>query len=264
MRVTNRCSENLYIEHNLPPSLSPNNIKLNPGQSCDLNIPDAGLPSTRFWAKRFCNESGFDCAIGQSEEPCPESGCAPPLDTKMEATWAPISCADTDGTAACVSWADVSLVDGYSLPATVKFTGGQPHPDIDASRLDLSRCPAAEDLSMGNMYPAYRQVDLRILDPNSPARILGCMSPCKALNYGRPYGYSLSEQTEPAVHHCCPTPPLSPAQCSDASNPHGVVHTQYVRAVKAMAPGLYSYAYDDVAGLVTVSAQTRVELVYCP
>ena len=55
-----------------------------------VDVPKQGLASARFWAKWGCDESGDNCAIGQSGGPgqsCGAHGCAPPIDSRFEATF---------------------------------------------------------------------------------------------------------------------------------------------------------------------------------
>lgn len=56
--------------------------------------------------------------------------------------------------------------------------------------------------------------------------------------------------------YCCPTPPISPAQCSAGP----IESTQFVKAIHAMCPSVYAYAYDDLGGLHTCDGNTSFEV----
>jgi len=92
LRFVNGCERDpLWIAgfaNGLP--LFDKDVKLEPGASHVVPIPDGGLASSRFWPKWSCDASGQACAIGQSGGPgeaCGTDGCAPPVDSKFEATF---------------------------------------------------------------------------------------------------------------------------------------------------------------------------------
>ncbi|HEY5955310.1 MAG TPA: thaumatin family protein, partial [Polyangiaceae bacterium] len=263
LRVTNHCSEPLWLEHSANIS-DPQSLRVAPSGCYDFAVPEARLESTRVWAKTGCDVNGSNCQIGQSVAPCPTGGCQPPIESKFEATFAdPSSCPTTNASANCLTWYNASQVDGYTLPFRIRPLGvGSDQPGCvqsDCAQLDLAQCPSQADLSEGT-YSDYRSVDLRIFAPNNPAKVIGCMSPCKKLNYPAPWGLGLSETSKPAVDFCCPTPPISSDQCS--SGP--VASSAYVTRMHQMCPSVYGYAYDDAAGLHTCPAQTKFEVVFCP
>lgn len=78
-----------------------------------FTIPDSGWAG-RFWPKIECDNTGQNCAVGQSVAPCPSAGCQPPADTKVEFFYPPINDPQNRNV-----WYDVSLVDGYSLPMEI-------------------------------------------------------------------------------------------------------------------------------------------------
>lgn len=109
-----RCSQSIWIS----PLTSDNGAaldggiqRLDNGGSFTYTIPDAGWKG-RFWPKMGCDESGQNCAVGQSIDPCGSQGCQPPAETKVEFFFAPNGSADQ-------SWYDISLVDGYTLPVEI-------------------------------------------------------------------------------------------------------------------------------------------------
>ena len=68
---------------------------------------------------------------------------------------------------------------------------------------------------------------LRLLDPNggNGGAPVGCYAPCAKLTYSQwGQGHDFTPDSKEARHYCCPTPPVSPNQCS--SGP--VVTTKYV------------------------------------
>jgi hypothetical protein len=103
----------------------------------------------------------------------------------------------------------------------------------------LDKCPQSEIKGIG---------DLRII---RNGQLVGCLSPCKKWNYPYPYGLGQPETVSPGLDMCCPTPPISPQQCS--SGP--VIQTNFVNQVRNNCPSAYSYAYDDQAGLVRLLHQ---------
>jgi hypothetical protein len=230
LRIVNRCGETIWI--------APIEVELAPGGFHDVDIPDEGLASQRYWPKVGCNAAGDDCAIGENYQP--------PIDSKFEATFAPIGSNDA-------TFYNLSLVDGYTLPFSVRPVGDGAGSGScvasDCTMLTVDACPSAEDLGDGTI------VDLRLDD-------LGCMSPCKAWNYPPPYGLGQPESEDPGLHLCCPAP-FTPEACRDAGDPLSVVHTDYVALVHARCPTAYSYSYDDAAGLHACPASTGFELVFC-
>ena len=122
LRIRNGCAADpLWIASTLGP------YKLAAGATHAYDIPDVGLAATRFWPKWGCNEAGQDCVVGQSGggqgENCPKAGCAPPVDSKFEATFGCMP--GTDNCAVNPSkpserlgetdWCDVSQVYGWTL-----------------------------------------------------------------------------------------------------------------------------------------------------
>ncbi len=284
-RIVNNCSYTIWIQQSNMPTGTAAVTQLAKGGYVDYNIPDIGLASTRFWPKTGCDANSQNCSLGQSSDPCPAAGCAPPIDSKFEATW---GCTNADPTQCAVnpsapaqklppitSW-DTSAVDGYSLPYKVTIVGGGGSTcinadcsscnTIDCTNLNLSGCPTDENLSQGqvDVHPEYNNEDLRVLDAASPDTALGCYSPCKKLNWPNNTGYNgegLSEQGDAAVMYCCPTPPIDPGACRAGP----VAATKYVAAIHSMCTGgVYAYSYDDVVGLHNCAGNTQFLMTFCP
>jgi hypothetical protein len=111
---TNRCSQDVWVSpltNAQGPVLQPGIVKLANGANFAYQIPDGGWGG-RFWPKTGCDGNGQNCEVGQSSDPCGPTGCDPPADTKVEFFFPTIS--DPNDV-----WYDVSLVDGYSLPASI-------------------------------------------------------------------------------------------------------------------------------------------------
>jgi len=245
-------------------------VKLGAGEEYAFTVPDAGLASTRFWPKWGCNEAGQMCAIGQSGGPgeaCAPEGCAPPVDSKFEATFGcklePSRCARNpsapDQPIGAVDWWDVSQVDGWTLPYKVEVSGDCPQSPsvIDCSTLALSQCPDKEDLG-----PAHGEQDLQLHALHNKTQVVGCYSPCGKLSFGQwGQGYGHAPQSEEARDFCCPTPPVQPEACS--SGP--VARALYTEAVHRLCPSVYAFAYDDGVGLAQCPAGVEYKVTfYCP
>jgi len=299
LRIINNCKSALWFEarygnQGAPlPGQSATSVQALPGSYVDYTIPDTGLSGTRFWAKYGCDNNGKNCKIGDQMQywpnppgGCPAGGCTPPVDSLFEATWGcrpGSSCNAQNPT----TWFDTSQVDGWTIPYKLTPVGDTSGCDcigsscgfkgVDASTLDVAKCPSGEDLSAGGSFSSVQtngktvplnSVDLRII---KDGEILGCMSPCKRLNWGFPFGLQQDESSGSALWMCCPTPTpqncnpangcVTPQQCR--SGP--IENTQFVAAVHNMAPGVYSYSYDDGVGLHACPAGvTKYTMEFCP
>jgi len=290
MRVTNQCAFPLWVEARcggqggpLPGQVN-TTTPLNAGTSVDYDIPAGGLVGSRFWGKYGCNPAGRECQIGDSVPyypggGCPTNGCTAPVDSLFEATWGCHPGATCVSGLTSLTWYDTSQVDGFTLPYKILVKGDTSGCDcagknctLDASHLDLARCPTTENLSVNNAYPTTPQgaslqsVDLRILSRDGSA-VIGCASPCKKLNWVM----NQNEGSMPTLFFCCPTP--NPSNCvesagcitADECRTGPIEQTQWVADIHSMAPGIYSYAYDDGVGLHTCpAASVQFEMVFCP
>jgi len=114
IKFRNTCEENIWIsplENDDEDPLEEGILSLAPQATGVYQIPDSGWGG-RFWPKMGCDSTGHNCEVGQSMEPCLPAGCDPPAETKVEFNFPAIG--DT-----LAVWYDVSLVDGYSLPAEI-------------------------------------------------------------------------------------------------------------------------------------------------
>lgn len=294
LRVVNGCNkEPIWVAHMAQNDNGPNgqNVRLEPGKHFDFSTPD-GLAGTRYWPKMRCDPEGNNCVIGESGGPgeiCnSESGCAPPVDTKFEASF------NANGE----DWVDISLVDGYTLPFKFEMRGGgcsagfgnrsdftlpgywgqycddttgkhyyvdhstgerfeDPPKIIDCSKLALDQCPRAENMG------TWSAADLNVIKPGDTGESVGCYSPCSKLifdHWGNTFGQGKPASDSKVAPYCCPTPPMSPQTCQAGP----VRHTQFVQNMHKMCPGVYGYAYDDGMGLLRCSPQTKyIVTFYC-
>lgn len=294
-RVVNGCDkEPIWVAHMAQRDNGPDgqNIRLQPGRHFDFATPD-GLAGTRYWPKMRCDPDGNNCAIGESGGPgetCDSaSGCAPPVDTKFEASF------NANGE----DWVDISLVDGYTLPFKFEMRGGgcsagfgnrsdftlpgywgqycddttgkhyyidhstgerfeDPPKIIDCSKLALDQCPTAENMG------TWSAANLNVVKPQGTGESVGCYSPCSKIifsQWGNTFGQGKSASDSEVAPYCCPTPPMSPQACRAGP----VRHTQFVQNMHKMCPGVYGYAYDDGMGLLRCSPATKyIVTFYCP
>jgi len=302
LRIINSCKKTLWFEARYGgagapiPGQSTTATQALPGSYVDYTVPSTGLSGSRFWAKYGCDTNGKNCLIGDQMQywpnppgGCPAKGCTPPVDSLFEATWGckpGASCNAGNPT----TWFDTSQVDGWTIPYKMTASGATNQCDctgtgcgfsgVDATNLLLSNCPTGEDLSVGGTYPSViaadgstvnlNSVDLRIIN-NATREVIGCMSPCKKLNWGAPYGLQQPETSGATMWMCCPTP--TPDSCSPnngcitsaACRAGPIENTKFVDAVHKNAPGVYSYSYDDGVGLHACPAGTVVyTMEFCP
>ena len=279
LRITNGCKkDSLWLANfAFQAPVFKQDIELPAGETHEFDIPAKGLAATRFWAKWGCNKAtGGDCVIGQSGGPgesCDAKlGCAPPVDSKFEATF---GCTLSD-TSQCatnpsspdpskpdplgpIDWWDVSQVDGWTLPYKVVVKGDCPAAPkvIDCSHLSLDSCPDKEDLGLKD-----GPTSLKLLGAQDSGTTVGCYSPCAKLTYQQwGQGYSFTPESKQAQDFCCPTPPITPEACSAGP----VSRTKFVEAVHELCPDVYAYAYDDGIGLAQCPAGTQYDVTfYCP
>jgi len=267
LTVLNRCEKQLWVaQHGFSAAAA---TPLAPGKSLTFSSPPEGLASTRVWAKLGCDDTGQNCAIGQSDAPCPPQGCAPPVDSKVEATWA-CTLADAGGCAVnpskpdsglgSTTWWNASAVDGYTLPFTVTAsTADAGCPAADCSALSLSLCPS--DLIPRCNGTATSASLLARASPDSG--VAGCFSPCMAIGYPTYGGEGCSPANGGGVQapFCCPTPPISPATCSAGP----AAQSGYVALIhSACNRTVYGYAYDDATGLRQCQGSTHLTVTFGP
>eukprot|EP01117_Protostelium_nocturnum_P014605 TRINITY_DN5571_c0_g1_i1.p1 TRINITY_DN5571_c0_g1~~TRINITY_DN5571_c0_g1_i1.p1 ORF type:complete len:405 (-),score=111.50 TRINITY_DN5571_c0_g1_i1:89-1303(-) len=285
--VINSCKDTLWIEGRQGgkgqpiPGFSGTVRRLDPGRRLSYGIPSTGLAATRFWAKWGCDSNGRNCAVGDQMQyypggGCPSGGCTPPIDSLFEATFG-CKPGSSCGSSKPTTWFDTSQVDGFTIPYTLTFSGDTSRcdcdtgrcgtPRINATRLDLNRCPRSENLSAGS-WPSVNGKNLNSVDLTfrNRGRLLGCFSPCQKMTHD----LGLPEGQKPTLYMCCPTP--NPSNCREdqgcilsgpcRSGP--ISRTQYVKEVHNMAPGIYTFSYDDGVGLHTCPATVKYIMEFCP
>jgi len=281
LRIVNGCEDGpMWIAHMAAGSTGPDlqDIKIEPGAHHDFQTPDS-LSATRYWPKMGCDETGGNCEVGDSGGPgescvrrAPGMGddyshCAPPMDTKFEASFGvngqPCNPSAPGGSemSGC-DYVDISLVDGFTLPVKLDIHGecnasstqGQRVEQIDCTSLTMDVCPYAEALSEA------LTVNLRVANPITQ-RVAGCYSPCmRLLDTKWTNQTGTTAENDAVTPYCCPTPPLSP----DACRAGPIVNTEFITTVHEKCPGAYGYAYDDSNGLLRcTSATTYVLTYYC-
>jgi len=180
----NRCGYDIWINpltNAQGPPLVPGIVRLNNYGRYTYQIPDAGWGG-RFWPKSGCDASGHNCEVGQSVDPCNIGGCDPPAETKVEFFFPPL------GDPGDV-WYDVSLVDGYSLPAEIIPSVQVGSCVTTDCHISLNDCPQNE-IEVG---------DLRLV---RNGRTIKCLAPCKKWNYPHPYGLGMDELIAPGKYFC--------------------------------------------------------------
>jgi hypothetical protein len=266
LKITNGCGNApIWIAQQAKYMPEQQNRMLLPGQSHDFATVD-GVASARYWPKMGCDAYGNNCQLGDSGGPgqgCSAGGsydtCAPPIDTKFEATFH----ARDAATGYEYDYVDVSFVDGFTLPfklTTSLQCSGLVGNVLDCSALSFDSCPDDELLSSAGLGPT----SLKAVNPNT-GRVAGCYSPCTKLtdpkwNNGVPQGQNVhSAGVSP---YCCPQPEQTPETCKAGP----VKDTQYVQNVHRFCPGpVYGYAYDDAVGTIKCDARTTYEMTfYCP
>eukprot|EP01065_Artemidia_motanka_P021307 TRINITY_DN2547_c0_g3_i1.p1 TRINITY_DN2547_c0_g3~~TRINITY_DN2547_c0_g3_i1.p1 ORF type:complete len:451 (+),score=108.88 TRINITY_DN2547_c0_g3_i1:74-1426(+) len=265
--------------------LDPQMVKLLPGETVAFDIPKEGLASTRFWPLARCASDGTTCQIGGSVgstnglPPCDAVGCAPPVDSKFEATWGcklsesecgHIPAETGGGTLKGDDYFDVSLVDGFTLPYKLEFDGGcEPQNRLgkrvhswSADQLNyMTMCPSSEDLD------GKSGLDLRVYHPGS-RKVVGCSSPCSRLTIPnwQKTPYQFPNAGDDAKMYCCPAGSLGPGQETPRRCEEGpVATTKFVESVHCYAPDVYAYSYDDGVGNFRCPPTTVYTMTFfCP
>jgi hypothetical protein len=296
LKIINGCSQPMWVQWLTAPTVTftggPNFQRLaGVGSFAEYSIPDKGLPAMRFWPGFGCDATGHNCRVGASGGPasmgftCPAGGCAPPIDSKFEASFGCIpgvptaSCAQNPSAPGTplgpLDWWNSSAVDGFTTPVKVQVRGncpvgpqptgpgGPPGGVIDCSGLRVAECPTNENLSTNGQFPNLSSVSLVATSPTT-GQVGGCYSPAGKLTFSQ---WANGFQTYPtndahAVMYACPTPPISPTQCSS-----GPANSTAYRNMIHSHCAMYAYPYDDGFGLATCPGATNLVYevtFYCP
>ncbi|MFA0812642.1 hypothetical protein [Microbulbifer epialgicus] len=167
------------------------------------------------------------------------------------------------------------MVDGFTTPMKVVVNGYCPEGpqldgpggpvggQIDCSTLRLSDCPTHENLSSDGQFPFLSSVSLVATNPSTGA-LGGCYSPSAKLTFSHwAGGFTTYNPAAPEAQlYTCPTPPISPEQCSsgpaDRTNYRNMIHSHCKT---------YTYPYDDGVGLSSCPGSTSLSYevtFYCP
>jgi len=257
--VKNLCSFTVWIEQlNVPNAKQV--VKLAKGASYTYDLPDNKLiDATRWWPKTGCDNNGNNCTQGQTMPPCPAQGCAPPIDSKFEATW----CAGSN----CQTYFDISMVDGFTLPVEIQPNApkntipGCTQAACPSLSTSASVCPTREDLSTNGKYPALRNQDLRMKDPKT-GKVIGCFSPCGKLTYAKAFGgFNYQPQDPQAAYYCCKGVADTKGTCSKGP----IQSMNYVKLIDSACKNeVYGWAYDDAHGTHTCTGPTTINFMICP
>ncbi|XP_019705533.1 thaumatin-like protein 1b isoform X1 [Elaeis guineensis] len=195
------------------PSLAQTGFELQPGQSTSLAAPPAW--SGRFWARTNCSTNPVtgkyscttaDCSTGKVS--CDGSGATPPA-TLIEITL---------GTNGGKDFYDISLVDGFNVPASMAPMGGKGDCKVTSCPTDVNEvCPE----------------ELRVAEGDGTG-VVACKSACEA--FGDP-------------RYCCTGTYGGPNTCKP---------TNYSKVFKGACPLAYSYAYDDATSTFTCAGASYV------
>lgn len=288
LRITNGCEDEvLWVGHveshrsSSPRSAEPlageQNHRLAPLESWDVEIPREGLRSTRFWSKWRCVLHGDACGVGDSgggDQLCDDAaGCAPAIDSKIEATFGvegeACRAKAADPEFSGCDFVDVGVQDGFTVPFQFNIKGdckgqfahdvNRIHKVVNCKDLTMDLCPNSEDLGLG-----AHDVSLEVINPTWGS-IAGCHSPCSKLSFR---DWNASSILKTRMHHqeqnhqraapyCCP----NKAACEKV-----VPETLYAKALREMCPGVNAYPYDQTGTAIgTCPSGTKYEMTfYCP
>jgi Thaumatin family len=297
LKVINGCGQPIWMQYlngNGGGTLNaPNRYELATLNSfIEYDIPDIGIAGVRFWPGMGCDANGQNCTIGASGGPasmgftCPAAGCGPPVDSKFEAS---LGCMSNIPAASCqpnpsapgttlgtLDWWNTSAVDGYTLPFQVKAIGncpigsqsngpgGPPGLMTSCANIRFADCPANENLSSNGQFPDLSSVNLKLTNPGNGAQA-GCFSPAGKMTFSQwNAGFATYPPSDAhAEWYACPTPPITPAQCS--AGPAST--TAYRNVIHSKCTNTYAYAYDDTFGLATCPAAANMTYevtFFCP
>ena len=274
LKVVNGCHQKIWITHlaNVGIGPGPQNYGIEPGGSLTFDETETdGLAGSRYWPKMGCDANGDNCALGGSGGPgqgCTKktpdySSCAPPIDTKFEATWGRKGqpCNPATNTMTGCDFIDVSLVDGFTLPFKLEILAGTctgRESDVhvvDCSSLSVSQCPTDDNLGHG-------PVNMQATSPKIQKPV-GCYAPCLKMidtKWNNFQAKGKSRDDADVTKYCCTTPPETSQSCNAGPLPS----TKYVQTVHQHCPGVYAFAYDDGQGLMRCSYGQYQLTFMCP
>ncbi|CAJ0892275.1 hypothetical protein AMST5_04207 [freshwater sediment metagenome] len=269
LQVVNKCTKTVWVQQQNMPAPNPQIVELNPnGGSYSYSVPVAGVQATRFWPKMGCDSKGNNCAIGQSSPPCNKNGCTPPIDSKLEVSFANPNLSGLPGQ----TFYNLSQVDGVTLPYNVTVSGGETSNCTNAGCPRLpNTCISNEDLTTNGKFPALADQDLTARDRSGS--VVGCFSASSKLTFDKAYGaynypandakvgFYTCESVKPANQN--PLPPYdSGAVLGCRAGP--APNTKWTKMIHSDCDGVYAYSYDDVVGTHSCVGETHLVLTFCP
>lgn len=274
LQVVNGCHQKIWLTHlaNVGVGPGPQNAVIEPGGTLTFDETETdGLAGSRYWPKMGCDAQGNNCVLGGSGGPnqgctlkTPDySSCAPPIDTKFEATWGRQGepCDPATNKMSGCDFVDVSLVDGFTLPFKLEVLSGtctgrvSDVKVVDCSSLSVSQCPTDDNLGAG-------PINMQAFSPKI-GKPVGCYAPClkKIDTKWNNFGAKGKSRNDPDVtKYCCTTPPETSQTCNAGPLPQ----TKYVQTVHQHCPGVYAFAYDDGQGLMRCSYGQYKLTFMCP
>ncbi|XP_003574984.1 pathogenesis-related protein 5 [Brachypodium distachyon] len=211
--IINQCKTTVWPAATPGDSFGGGGFALKPGQSAVFTAPPKW--SGRIWGRTDCS---FDATSGTGK--CGTGACGDTLKCGASGD-PPASLAEF--TLASPDFYDVSLVDGFNLPITVRPVNG--------------RAP-------GNCSAAGCDGDLRETCPDELAvkgaggKTIACRSACDVFN---------------TDEYCCRGQFGNPSTCPP---------TKYSKKFKEACPTAYSYAYDDPSSLFSCSGSDYI-VTFC-
>ncbi|ORX90857.1 Osmotin, thaumatin-like protein, partial [Basidiobolus meristosporus CBS 931.73] len=214
----NKCSHNVWLA-------SSSTWANSPLPSDGGLIPSGGsytLAVMRGWQGRFWGRTECNWGAGQT---CATGDCGSGMKyCNALSGQTPASLAEFkfDGWSD-LDYYDVSLVDGYNLPVTIR-----PHTSSSSNNPYDCGIPSVKK-DINPLCPPELQKH------NSKGEVVGCHSACVALG---------------TDEHCCTGAHNSPQTCAPS---------MYSQLFKDACPGCYSYAYDDATSMFSCSGDYTVQ-----
>lgn len=228
IRFVNQCNQTIWVgalnaapEHVLPEN---GGWELATGADHTLVLPEHW--GGRFWGRTGCQ---FD---GNGMGHCDSGDCGNRLACSGAGGQTPATLAEfTFAGHAGLDFYDISLVDGYNLPLTIRPVPGTFEPRGEGDPYDCGAPGCAGDLNQ--TCPAELQ------KKNAQGSVVGCASACEIF------------QTD---EYCCRGAHDTPQTCPPYS---------YSELFKSACPTAYSYAYDDQTSTYTCFGEDY-DIVFCP
>ncbi len=228
IRFVNQCSETIWVgalnaapEYELPDN---GGWELPPGNDHTLVLPEHW--GGRFWGRTGCQ---FD---GSGMGHCDSGDCGNRMACSGAGGQTPATLAEfTFSGHAGLDFYDISLVDGYNLPLTIRPVAGTYEPRGEGDPYDCGSPGCSSDLNQ-TCPPELQK-------KNAQGHVVGCASACEIFQ---------------SDEYCCRGAHGTPDTCPPFS---------YSDLFKAACPTAYSYAYDDQTSTYTCFGEDY-DIVFCP